>query len=54
MVAGFIGAIPNNSQGVAGIAYGTTILPISFAVNNLGGHNIFGYYNDKGYRICSE
>ena len=37
MVAGFIGAIPNNSQGVAGIAYGTTILPISFAVNNLGG-----------------
>lgn len=36
MVAGFIGAIPNNSQGVAGIAYGTTILPISFAVNNLG------------------
>lgn len=37
MVTGFIGAIPNNSQGVAGIAYGTTILPISFAVNNLGG-----------------
>lgn len=28
-VAGFIGAIPNNMQDVAGVAYGTTILPIS-------------------------
>lgn len=36
MVAGFIGAIPNNNQGVAGIAYGTTILPISFMVDDLG------------------
>ncbi|MDR0545300.1 MAG: S8 family serine peptidase [Odoribacteraceae bacterium] len=30
MVAGFIGAIPNNGQGVAGIAHGVRIAPISF------------------------
>lgn len=36
MVAGFIGATPNNSQDVAGVAYGATILPISFMVNSAG------------------
>jgi hypothetical protein len=32
-VAGFIGAIPNNGDGVAGIAYGVTILPVSFKIH---------------------
>jgi hypothetical protein len=36
MIAGFIGAIPNNNQGVAGIAYGVTILPVSLNKNSLG------------------
>lgn len=33
MVAGFIAAIPNNNQDVAGVGYGATILPISLNLN---------------------
>jgi subtilisin family serine protease len=36
MVAGFIGAIPNNSVGTAGIAYGVKILPISLRLGANG------------------
>ncbi|MDR2968910.1 MAG: S8 family serine peptidase [Tannerellaceae bacterium] len=36
MVAGFIGAIPNNGVGVAGIAYGAKILPISLRLEANG------------------
>lgn len=36
MVAGFIGATPNNNEDVAGVAYGVKILPISFSVNSSG------------------
>lgn len=35
-VAGFIGAIPNNNMDVAGVGYGTTILPVSIYVNSFG------------------
>lgn len=39
-VAGFIGAIPNNNMDVAGIGYGTTILPVSIYVNSSGGIDV--------------
>ncbi len=35
-VTGFIAAIPNNGEAVAGIAYGATVVPISFSVDVLG------------------
>lgn len=38
MVTGFIGAVPNNNQDVAGVGYGTKILPIS-----IGGGNTEAY-----------
>ncbi|MCM1076530.1 MAG: S8 family serine peptidase [Bacteroides sp.] len=36
MVAGFIGATPNNGQDVAGVGYGATILPISINTTSSG------------------
>ena len=61
MVAGFIGAIPNNEQDVAGIAYGVTILPISFRANSLGGitstplmmANTINYAVNSGARVIN-
>ena len=55
MVAGFIGAIPNNGLDVAGIAYGVKILPISFRAG-IPAANMelaFHYAVDNGARVLN-